>query len=85
MGAGEAAFKWFDGRFDDQADLEYVLLGLARLMGHAKGEDWERHPRRPKLDRQVWSFHRVWVDRYGWEPTMRIGEQRKQYWGAASR
>lgn len=79
QGAGEAAFKWFDGRLE-RDDLDYALLGVARLMGHPKGEDWEERPRRDDLDRQVWTFHRVWIDRYGWEPTMRLGKERRDYW-----
>jgi len=85
MGAGEAGFEWFQRRQLDHDDLDYVLLGLARLMGHPKGEDWEERPRRAELDRQVWTFHRVWVDRYGWESTKRHGRERKEHWEDASR
>lgn len=81
QGGGEAAFKWFEPRLDG-TDLDYVLLGVARLGGHPKGEDWEERPRRPALDQQVWTFHRVWVDRYGFEPTMRLGKERRDYWDA---
>ncbi len=85
MGAGEAGFEWFRDRELERDDLDYALLGLARLMGHPKGEDWEERSRRAMLDRQVWTFHRVWVDRYGWEPTMRLGKERKEYRESASR
>jgi hypothetical protein len=84
QGGGEAAFKWFADRLD-RDDLDYVLLGVARLSGHPKGEDWEQRPRRPELDQQLWTFHRVWVDRYGSEPTMRLGKDRKDYWDERAR
>ena len=78
MGGGEAAFEWFSEQGLSRHDLEYVLLGVARITGHPKGEDWEQHNRRADLDRQVWTFHRAWVDRYGWEPTMELGERRQK-------
>ncbi|MEJ7791988.1 MAG: hypothetical protein WKF65_08470 [Gaiellaceae bacterium] len=83
MGAAEAAFAFFGDRLPERDERDYVLLGLLRLTGHPKGEDWEKHARRAELDRQIWTFHRVWVDRYGWEPTMRLGEARKESWEAA--
>lgn len=84
QGGGEAALQWFSGRFEGD-DLDYVLLGTARLSGHPKGEDWDERPRRPELDREVWTFHRVWVDRYGFEPTMRLGKERRDYWDERAR
>ena len=43
IGAGEAAFEWIRtlGLLDSEED--YVLMGLARLAGHPKGEDWDVH------------------------------------------
>lgn len=84
QGAGEAALKWFSDRLAGD-DLDYVLLGVARLSGHPKGGDWERRARRPELDEQIWTFHRVWVDRYGFEPTMRLGKERRDYWDERAR
>jgi hypothetical protein len=79
MGAGEAAFDWFRDHDElNEDELDYVLMGLLRLVGHWKGEDWETRPRRAELDVRVWTFHRVWTDRYGWEPTMRLGKERRE-------
>jgi hypothetical protein len=76
IGAGEAALRWCDKRGLEGDDLDYFMLGNARLTGHPKGEDWELRPRRADLDGLVWTFHRAWVDRCGWEPTNRTAVER---------
>jgi hypothetical protein len=76
IGGGEAAFAWCRHHGLDRDDLDYFMLGNARLTGHPKGEDWEARPRRVDLDRLVWTFHRVWIDRCGWEPTNRTAVER---------
>jgi hypothetical protein len=85
QGAGEAGFKWFFEKYGRSESLDYATLGVARLMGHPKGEDWEKRPRNAELDREIWTFHRIWVDRYGWEPTMREGKARSDRYEAQLR
>lgn len=87
MGGGEAVFKWF---FDHEAmersvELAYLLAGAARLMGHPKGLEWDEFDRRPDLDAILWTFHRVWIDRYGWESTMQAGRVRRERQSEAMR
>ncbi len=79
MGGGEAAVEWFRPRVADEA-LDYVLRGCLALVGHWKAEGWVEESRQPGLDRLVWTWHRVWVDRYGWEPTMKAGKERQERW-----
>ena len=74
MGAGEAF-----GEFGKEAALENPDLGtcneaLAAALGHAKG-DYRRLAAKQgqvadKLRRIVWTFHRAWIDRYGWAHAM---------------
>lgn len=79
QGAGEAAFQWFKDRVASD-DLDYVLMGTLCLVGHFKGHGWQTEARQPELDRQIWTWHRVWTDRYGWEPTMAAGKERQERW-----
>lgn len=76
IGAGEAALRWARERGLEDDDLDYFMLGNARLAGHPKGEDWEERPRRPELDKLVWTFNRAWIDRCGFEATNRAAVDR---------
>jgi len=43
----------------------------ACMHAHPKGHGWEREPRDERLEQLAWTFHRAWVDRYGWRATNR--------------
>ena len=76
IGRGEAALEWAHERGLEGDDLDYFMMGEARVSGHPKGEDWEDRPRQAGLDYLIWTFHRAWVDRCGWEPTNRAAVER---------
>jgi hypothetical protein len=76
IGGGQAASEWARDYGLEEDDLDYFMLGNARLAGHPKGEDWEQRARRPDLDKLVWTFHRAWVDRCGFEATNREAVKR---------
>ena len=75
-GRGQVAFDWSNqlGLIEDERNV--VLLGISRLDGHPQGEGWEASARTERLDTLAWTFHRAWVDRYGWEPTNQRGVDR---------
>jgi hypothetical protein len=76
-GAGEAAGKWLETLGLSREDERYVFDGINRLAGHPDGWGWEKGEAQPDLDPLVWTFHRAWVDRYGWEHTSR---HRLEHW-----
>ena len=62
----EALNDWARGRGLEGERLEYFAGGVTRLAGHPwKAGPWEDEPRDEELDMLVWTYHRVWVDRYG--------------------
>lgn len=75
-GRDEAAFAWVRQQELGKEQQEYFLEGVARLWSDWKAEGWESKPRDERLDTLVWTYHRAWVDRYGWEPTNERGIER---------
>lgn len=74
-GAGEALDRFLAaamvGNPDDVADCQAALQAL---LGHDDGDyhPLASYPGGPgeALRRIVWTFHRAWVDRYGWRHSM---------------
>jgi hypothetical protein len=75
-GEFEVAFDWVERLGLEREERNVVLHGIARLVGHPDGEGWERSARSGRLDTLAWTFHRAWIDRYGWEPTNKRGVER---------
>ena len=69
-GAREAALEWAQERGLDSDDREYVLAGVDRLTGGGGQSEWADAETSYRLDTLVWTFHRAWVDRYGWVRSM---------------
>jgi hypothetical protein len=59
---------------EDHAEKGKCNEALAELLGHAKGRYSSvgamYNERGRDLRLIVWSFHRAWVDRYGWSHSM---------------
>jgi hypothetical protein len=73
FGVGEIAYWWAIDRMNE-TEVSYFTHGVARLAGHSKGGGWEERDPLPDIDQMIWTFHRAWVDRYGWTPSWRVDD-----------
>ncbi len=75
-GAGEALGRARDDQgVTDSDDRLFVESSLQALLGHADGryrggENAVAPERVPELLKLLWTFHRAWVDRYGFVHAM---------------
>jgi hypothetical protein len=71
FGGTGAALEWARALRLEDGEVEYVLAGVERLMGFDDQSEWAEAEPDDRLDTFVWTFHRAWVDRYGWATSIR--------------
>ena len=70
-GAGEVFWEFLERNgVQDNSEKGDCDAAFGALMAHAKGDyraiGAKSGERGDELRRLVWSFHRAWIDRYGW-------------------
>ncbi|HEV2773521.1 MAG TPA: hypothetical protein VGV57_11980 [Thermoleophilaceae bacterium] len=81
-GAGEVLETFLDDQgVTDRDERLFVDSSLRSLLGHAEGRYREGEgavaiERVPELLRVLWTFHRAWVDRYGFVHAMHAAPER---------